>query len=691
MFQDIPFLRIIRFIGRVILLNAAVLFLMSVYRLVFCFYYGDISYLSSHIAYVLKAFFMGARYDLAVVAYINGLVTFSFIPVWLFRSESLFNKWQKLVRWYYFVLFSVLFIVLFFDFGFFSYFKNHINILIFGIFDDDTRALWSTIQSNYNLYAAAGGFAALFVFIFALVFRIMSFKGPHQLTDVYQIIAHTNTRIGAWGKVGILFALLSLNFIAARGSFALFPLGVMDAEVSPDLFINKLCLNGVFTLQEAVEFRMKENRDYDVSAQTGYKDAMPQAFADFIGKEAAALDPVLPQNLVRYTKYNAVRERNKLNVIVIMMEGFGTDLMHYNSPSFNVMGELKEHFDADTVFYNFLSGDVGTIGSLEAIITSLPKRPMAKPITQSRYAFKNYPFGAALPYRRAGYETIFLYGGNIGWRNVLSFLPRMGFDTSLGSGAMPSSYERNQWGVYDEHLFDYVFRKLSDNSSGKPKFIFALSTSNHPPYSLPSGYKPLPLTPSPELKKLITGDTKLAQGRFETYQYACAKLGEFLTRLKKSEYARNTIVAVTGDHNFWSVFDYGADRYLDMDGVPFYLYVPPGVKPASIDTAVFGSHIDIMPTVYALSLSSAQYMTEGRDMLDQAQPHAAYNVDGLVMTPAGAVRHSIENNATHYFLWESSATRRLVESPSESLHSGLVKQYRSAVAIADYLLKETGK
>lgn len=693
MFQGISFIRVLKFLGRLMLLNAAVLALMTMFRLFFGFYFGDLSALSVQPVDVARAFLLGFRYDLAIVAYINSIVTVSFIIVWLLSSETLFRKWQKCVRWYLFVMFSLMFVIMCVDFGFFSYFKNHINILIFGVVEDDTRALFSTLHANYNLYLAGAGFAVLILFIFFLVFRVMRLKGPPQLMDAYQIMVHTNTRVNGWGKAGIIAGLLALNFAAARGSFALFPLGVMDAEISRDIFINKLSLNGIFTLQEAIEFRMNENKDYDVSAMTGYAGDMRRAVGDYLGVNPAGIDGDLQQHLIRRTAVNPVLERLKPNVIVIMMEGFGTDLLQYQSPTFNVMGALKKHFDEDTVFYNFLSGDVGTIGSLEAVVTSLPKRPMAKPLTQTRRAFNVYQFGAALPYRTAGYDTMFLYGGTIGWRNVLSFLPRMGFQEAVGSGAMPSAYERNEWGVYDEYLFDYIFRKLSDTTSGRSKFIFALTTSNHPPYALPSNYTLLPLTPSAAMDQLITGDRALARGRFETYQYACQKLGEFLTRLKESPYGRNTIVAVTGDHNFWSVFDYNADRYLDMDSVPFYLYLPPALRKGSVNTRVFGSHVDVMPTLFNASLSGARYLALGYDLLNPSQPHIAFNVDGLIMDTDAAARHIVDKKTTQYYVWQSSPTpaRLLAPAARQAAHDRLVKHYTAAISIADYLIKETGK
>ncbi|MGA2090940.1 MAG: hypothetical protein ABSH12_05715, partial [Endomicrobiales bacterium] len=389
--EDISFLRILRFAGRVVLLNASILFFMSAFRLVFCLYYGNAAYLSSHTAYVIQAFFTGMRYDLAVLAYINSIVTGTFLLVWMIRSETLFRKWQKVVRWYYFVVFASVFIILCIDFGFFSYFKNHINILIFGILEDDIRALWSTMFASYDLYLVGAGFVGLIACVFFIVFRIMRFKGPHQLTDAYQIIAHTNTRISGWTKASIMAGLIIANFIAAHGSFILFPPGSTDAEKSPNLFINTLCLNGVVTFQHAVQLRLKENSDSVVNDHTEYKNNLPQAFADFLGKNQSSLDTALPQNLIRYTKVNPALEKNKPNVIIIMMEGFGTDLLHYNSPTFNVMGELKDHFDSDTVFYNFLAGDDSMVGSLETMVTSLPRNPRAKLITQSQFAYKDYP------------------------------------------------------------------------------------------------------------------------------------------------------------------------------------------------------------------------------------------------------------------------------------------------------------
>jgi len=678
MSKTISFGAVIETVKKFTAANAVFLLLMSVYRLVFFIYYGGLKTSAGLWPYVLKAFFLGVRFDLAVIAYVNLLVTLTLILAVVIGRKGFYKFWLICARYYCVFMFSFVFIILCVDFGFYSFFKNHINIIIFGILEDDTKALFSTLVENYNIP------------LVSLIFLVMIF-------GIYSVTAHFTGGIDPekeYPKVYpfpvrfiFLFGLLVLNALAARGSLALFPLGTMDAEISPDIFINKVSINGIYTLQEAVEARMKENGSYDISRQVGYSGDPARAFSDFLCVPEASLNKdFLQTSVVRKTKKNELVETIRPNVILIMMESFGSDLLHYNSPGFNVLGELKQHFDSDTVFYNFLSGDVGTIGSIETAILNMPKRPAAKAVTQSKFAYNYYFTGAAVPYKKAGYETIFLYGGNAGWRNVFMFAGNLGFDSAEGAGSMNPEYPRNQWGVYDEYLFRHIYDRLSKND-GKPKFIFTMTTTNHPPYSLPKDYKKLPLEISPALQKQITGDMKLAKLRFETYQYSNQKLGELISRIKASPFGKNTIIAVTGDHNFWSVFDYPKERYLDLDGVPFYLYIPEGLKPMDIDKETFGSHLDIMATLYNLSLSGQEYASLGEDMLDKSINHVAFNVDGLVMSKDRALRCFVENNVVSYYAWDPSAPRLLRPAQPDAEHEKLLKHFKSALAVADYLIK----
>ncbi|MCB4792034.1 MAG: sulfatase-like hydrolase/transferase [Elusimicrobia bacterium] len=680
--KKLDFELIVQAIKKLIVLNGIFLLLMSLYRLFFFVYFANFNELKGQYWYVFKAFFLGFRYDLAIIAYINALVSLSILIILFARNLRLFDIWKKVLKIYYTLAYSLLFLIIITDFGFYLYFKNHINILIFGIFEDDTKALFSTIYQSYPIIKAVVGFL---VFIILVNFIIRYFVG--SIKDEIEGLKPYSTGI----KVIFVFCLLAGNFIAARGSFGLFPLGVMDAALSPNEFINKLSLTGVHTLQEALEFRAKEGKEYDLIKEMGYQDNVEQVVLDFldagygdIGKQELQL------YLVKKTRKNDAAQKIKPNVIVIMCEGFGTDLARYNSKSFNVLGQLKGHFEKDYLFTNFLSGDIGTIGSIEAVIYNVPKRPQSKAISQSKYAYKEHSSGAAVPYKKAGYDTLFLYGGNANWRNMQSIVPNIGFDAIEGEGAMDPSYPKNQWGVYDEFLFDHIYKKLQQNSA-RPKFIFAMTTSNHPPYSLPPGYKLLPLDIPGALQKRITGNKNLAMQRFQTYQYTNQKLGEFISRVKNSELGKNTIIAVTGDHNFWDVVDYSTEDSLNHFGVPFYLYIPDSLKPNSVDLNTVGSHVDIMPTLYNLSLSDAQYLSIGNDMLDARVKHIGFNVANLVIAKEAALIYTPANDTASYYSWKSDDKRTLKESKKFYIHETILKHYKAALALSDYLIKHPFK
>jgi len=673
-----------QYIKRIIALNIIFALIMTIYRAIFTFYYSSWSDLSQYLGDLIHAFVLGARYDCAVIAYINFLPTLFFAIFWFIGSQKLFIKFVKSLKYYFMLLFGFVITLLCIDFGFYSYFQNHMNILMFGIFEDDTQALFSTLAENYPLFLVAIGFILIFVFVYFLTKRVLE----KNLFGFY----FNKTKI--YFKIIAVLCFLAVNFIVARGSFGIFPLGVDNAEISANTFINKVAINGIYTLQAAMEARSKEE-DRDYIKQMGYsKNNMAQAFADFLDIDVSEIDESNPENsLSKTTKYDKNIEEIKPNVIFIMMESFGTDLMlHYNSPQFNVLGELKKHIDEDIIFYKFIPANMGTIGSLESAITNIARLPLSHFLCQSKYAYNKYFYTGPMPYKNSGYETVFMYGGNTGWRNCTSYMPNVGFDKVIGEGSMPKEYERNQWGVFDEYLFDYIFKYLDENENRK--FIYVMTTSNHPPYSLPNNYEKIyPLEITEKLQKDITGDMTIANMRFAVYQYSCQKVGEFLTKLKNSKYADNTIVAITGDHNFWSTFNYSAEKVLDKMSVPFYLYIPKKIKPnKKVDTTVVGSHTDILPTLYNLSLSNTNYWATGTDLLsEQAQNNIASDCLGSIMTKDNFVLYDFASGKEKYYTWDKEKPRQIVPVQENQEHKKMVKHYKSSIAIAQYMLEKPEK
>ncbi len=672
--NKISFATIINTVIRLVALNAAVLLVMTLCRVVFFVHFGHSMQFAGLWHYVIRAFMLGMRFDLVQVAWVNALVLLSLFIIWAIGSRKVFEGWLAGLTWYYTFFFVVIFTIIGVDFGFYSFFNEHINILVFGFFEDDTKALLSTMWNNYPIIRMTLGLAAMIAVVYAVVrFTISSIRKAPETVRTFHVSA----------RVSIITLLLFVNFFAVRGSFGMFPLDIMDSAISPNEYINKLSLNGVYTFYRAVEFRMKDDKAYNLLQALGYKDRVGDAVSVYLGK-TVAVDPANPlAALIRRTPLNPAAAKLKPNVVVFQMESFATHLTNYNSPDFDMLGDLKEHMAKDHVFWRFVSSDIGTIGSLESFLMNTPKRPESKYVTQSKYAFNSYASGMAVPYKNAGYETIFIYGGNVGWRNINSFVPLQGFDQCLGEGSMDLAYGRNEWGVYDEHLFDFTLKKLAENPD-KPKFIFVVTTSNHPPYTLPADYKARPIHMPPEVRKLIASDTDLVDKRLIAYQYANQKFAEFLTALKSGPLGGKTVIAASGDHSF-HLFDYGSDRTFDVLGVPFYLYIPKALEPAKVDMTTPGSHADIVPTVYDLTLSNQPYLAIGRDMLAPGD-HIGYNTTGLIFSDKAVAKYDYKTGATEYFAWDPANYRRLVVAPKNAEHERIINYYKASLALTDYLV-----
>lgn len=87
--------------------------------------------------------------------------------------------------------------------------------------------------------------------------------------------------------------------------------------------------------------------------------------------------------------------------------------MMLQSDKADLLGRFKPHFQEDIVFRNFVSSGNTTIQSLEFLLTNSPVS-----LAQSQYRFQQLPTGTALPFKRAGFETIFITGGETSWRNM---------------------------------------------------------------------------------------------------------------------------------------------------------------------------------------------------------------------------------------------------------------------------------
>ena len=646
---------------KLLYINIIFLVFMTLFRVVFFIYYLELDSFEDYYFDILNAFFLGFRIDLTVIGYIQVLPTLALIGLYYVKKDSLYTIFTSFLIYYLFIAYFIVTILLLADFGFYSYFKNHINLLFFGLFEDDTKALMETFWQNYNVVLLLGSFLVYLIFIFFVIKKI--------LRKTYK---NTKSFFGIKIVPLIFFIFIAFNFFIIRGTFGMYPLGRMIPDISQNDYINKISQNGVRAFVTAHGIRKNfESKKLDYIKLLGFENRIEDAFK--IHKHSENIDTKNLLNNITYTSKKI--DNNDYNVVVIMVESFGLPILKYQSDKFDIMGSLKKHFEEDIIFTNFISDGDGTINSLESMLLNIPFRPYSAILSQSSYAQTSFDYTAAFLYNDAGYNTSFIYGGDLTWRDLGNFINHQGYNNTEGKQHIFNSLkvEKNDdkyfhtWGIYDEYLYTHILNKL-DNSKGK-EFIVALSTNNHPPYNIPSDYTSKSLIFSEDLKNHIIGDLSLAEQRFRSYAYALNQVGIFLDKFKESKFKDNTIVVVTADNNtVEGIMKYDDNPIFTSKNIPLYFYLPSKLKEKlEIDTKVAGSHKDIFPTLYNLTLDNKKYFAVGTNLLDKNQIHYGFNGSMIIN--------------------KNEEVRKLNGLNKEYNNDDIISYYKSTLAITEYLIK----
>lgn len=175
-------------------------------------------------------------------------------------------------------------------------------------------------------------------------------------------------------------------------------------------------------------------------------------------------------------------------------------------------------------------------------------------------------------------------------------------------------------GRADEFTFKFA-RKLLDEAT-QPTLIYIMTVTNHSPFRAPDYYQPKPVHVSERLAALFGPMADQGEKLLQAYQYANDALGQFVQGIKASPLADKTIIAASGDHRVRYLSTEREDEFGLTFGVPFYLYAPQSILTQvdfHYDASRMGSHRDIFPTLYSLSLSGQSYISLGGENLLSAR------------------------------------------------------------------------
>jgi phosphoglycerol transferase MdoB-like AlkP superfamily enzyme len=391
-------------------------------------------------------------------------------------------------------------------------------------------------------------------------------------------------------RILLLPVIGGLLFLGARSSFAPRPANISTAYWSEkNKLVNELTLNSTYSVIMAIT-RLKDEKD--PSAVYGSMDE--KEIFSRVKKNLLIPDSSFERSDIPFyhKQFSRVKQKRPLNVVIILEESLGAEYV-------GALGGLPLTPNLDKLskeglfFTDLYSTGTRTVRGIEAVVTGFLPTPGNSIVNLglSRTGF----FTAGQLFKKAGYSTSFIYGGQSNFDEMRSFFLGNGIEHVYDEPTFHNYAFKGTWGVSDEDLVtkaDEVFRAQGD----KPFFSLILSTSNHSPFEFPDGRIQLYEQPKNSVHNAM--------------KYADFAIGKFFELAKKSDYYKNTIFLVVADHNT-RVF---GDEFVPVNKfhIPG-LIIGPGV-PAMAYSKV-ASQVDLLPTMLDFAGINTENPMIGRDVM----------------------------------------------------------------------------
>ena len=435
----------------------------------------------------------GASLDAATAGY---LTAFPFllvlISIW-FRKFPL----KKILYGYYILAAALISIIFVVDMALYTFWGFKLDASVFLYIDSPKEALASV----------SVGFILLRVLAILLLIALNSWVLLKITPSVL-----TATRKRTAGTAGMLL-LGGVLFIIIRGGVTESTSNIGQVYFSNEPFLNHSAVNPDFSLLSSM------GKSQDFASEFNFFDEE---------KRAALFDGLYPttdgDSIIQ------VLNTKRPNILIILMEGFGGAFVEPLgglpdvTPHFNRLS--KEGIFFTNCYANSFRTDRGTVCTFSGYL-GLPTASVMKIPAKSR----TLP-AIAEGLSKAGYKTDFLYGGDINFTNMKSYLLSTGYQRlTANTDFSLAEQTSNAWGVNDDITFEYLYNQLRNRKEEGPWHTAFLTLSSHEPFEVP--YHRL--------------EDKIPNA----FAYTDECLGKFIDRLKQTPAWKDLLVICLPDHGFY--------------------------------------------------------------------------------------------------------------------------------------------
>jgi phosphoglycerol transferase MdoB-like AlkP superfamily enzyme len=319
-----------------------------------------------------------------------------------------------------------------------------------------------------------------------------------------------------WASLAFTLLTPGLLIIGMRGGLQQIPIQVSDAYYSQHQALNAASTNTVFHLMSSFVHGRHLEKPYqfmpDEEARTVFSNLMK------------------PERDSTQRLFATPRP----NLVLVILESFSADLIAslggYEGITPNLDRLAKEGFLFSDCHASGLRSDQG----MASIFSGFPAQPLVSIIRMPNKVQRLPCFVPAL--ESAGYATSFMFGGQLSYGNIRSYLYFNGFDRIVEGDDFDDRIPRCKLGVADEYLFE---RQLAELSKEKQPFFAAMfNLSSHSPYDMP-------------MEEVITWGDK-EKPYLNSVYYADRCLGQFMEQAKNTDWYKNTVFIFIADHGHTS-------------------------------------------------------------------------------------------------------------------------------------------
>lgn len=431
----------------------------------------------------------------------------------------------------------------------------------------------------------------------------------------------------------LVLLIAALLIIPIRGGFGVAPNNTGVAYFSSYNYANHAAVNPLWNL--FYSFKRMDARTHHYSFMDDDK-----ALKIFNEMKSAEGDSTLQ-----------VLKKDRPNVVLILMESFSAQVVGALGGE-QVTPNLDSLAKEGILFSNIYAASDRSDKGLVATIAGYQVLP--------GYSIIQYPEKAQslsfLPreLKEAGYGNLtYMYGGDMGFKGMNSFVVLAGFEEVIAIDDFPASTRGKKWGVHDEYTFDRLLAEMENSSrEEKPFFKYFFTLSSHEPFDVPM--------------ERVNSDPYL-----NSVYYTDRCLGRFIEGVKAKGLWDNTLFVLIADHGTPGPAK-ATSQMKERYHIPM-IWAGGALAAGDTVVATVGSQKDMVATLLnQLSIPSEKF-TFSRDLLSPAAGEYAFFTysDAFGYITAGSYQ-VYDNAAKRYLVTEGDV------SPLDSVRGKACLQVVSA-------------